>query len=157
VVRYADSDGQETDRDRPHAWRYRDFVIRAFNDDQPFNTFVRWQIAGDAIEPTNATAVAATGFLTAGTHTVLADTFLEEERLRNPYNELDDIVSTLGKSLLGLTVGCARCHDHKFDAISAREHYQLVHVFHNGDRHRGKLPDGKAGLFFRESNTTPKT
>ena len=157
VARYTDSDGQEADRDRPAAYHYRDFVIRAFNDDLPFDTFVRWQIAGDEYEPNNAQAVAATGFLTAGPNTVLADTFLEEERLRNRYNELDDIVSTLGSGMLGLTIGCARCHDHKFDAISARDYYQLTSVFHSGDRHAGKLPDGQDGLFFKDFGNQPKT
>lgn len=157
VVRYADSDGQEADRDRPDAWHYRDFVIRAFNDEQPFDQFVKWQIAGDEYEPRNTAAVVATGFLTAGPNTVLQDTFLEEERLRNRYNELDDIVSTLGSSMLGLTIGCARCHDHKFDAISAREYYQLVAAFHSGDRHAEKLPNGTKGLFFKDFDNKPRT
>ncbi|MGE0375782.1 MAG: DUF1549 domain-containing protein, partial [Planctomycetaceae bacterium] len=103
VARYADSDGQEGDQDRPHAYHYRDFVIRAFNDDMPFDRFVRWQLAGDEYEPHNPAAVAATGFLVAGPHTVLGNTFLEEELLRNRYNELDDVVATTGTALLGLT------------------------------------------------------
>jgi len=157
LARFADSDGQESDRDRPHAWRYRDFVIDAFNDDMPFDQFVRWQIAGDEYEPDNTEAVAATGFLTAGTHSVLPDTFLEEERLFNRYNELDDVISTLGSSLLGLTVGCARCHDHKYDAFSAREYYQLLSVFHSGDRAEGKLPNGREGLFFQDFDSSVRT
>lgn len=140
VARYADSDGQEGDKDRPHAWHYRDFVIRAFHEDLPFHTFVRWQIAGDEYEPDNAQAVAATGFLVAGPNTVLEDTFLEEERLRNRYNELDDMLSTIGTGLLGLTFGCARCHDHKYDAIQARDYYSMLSALHNGDRKEVKLP-----------------
>lgn len=92
VARYADSDGQEGDGDRPHAYHYRDFVIRALDDDLPFDEFVRLQLAGDEIAPRDPDALAATGFLVAGPHTVLADTFLEEERLRNRYNELDDVL-----------------------------------------------------------------
>ncbi|MCA9174451.1 MAG: DUF1553 domain-containing protein [Planctomycetales bacterium] len=157
VARYADSDGQEADRDRPRAYRYRDFVIRALNDDMPYDQFVRWQVAGDELAPAEADAWVATGFLTAGPHTMLADTFLEEERLRNRYNELDDIVSTLGNAMLGLTVGCARCHDHKFDAISSREYYRLLSAFHSGDRAVGPLPGGDEGLFYRDFGSEPRT
>lgn len=158
VARYADSDGQEADRDRPNAWHYRDFVIQAFNDDMPFDRFVRWQLAGDEYDPDNPAAVAATGFLTAGTNTVLEDTFLEEERLRNRYNELDDILSTTGTAMLGLTIGCARCHDHKYDAISSREYYRLLSAFHSGDRAKVQLgKDGPEGLAFRDFGPTPRT
>ena len=157
LVRYAESDGQESDRDRLHAYRYRDFVIRAFNDDMPFDQFVRWQIAGDEYEPQNSEAVAATGFLTGGTHSQLEDKFIEEERLFNRYNELDDVISTLGNSLLGLTVGCARCHDHKYDAFSSREYYRLLSVFHSGDRKLGKLPNGEDGLFFQDFDSVVRT
>ncbi len=157
LARYADSDGQESDRDRPHAYHYRDFVIRAFNDDMPFDQFVRWQIAGDEYEPHNPEAVAATGFLTGGPNSQLEDTFLEEERLFNRYNELDDVVTTLGTSLLGLTVGCARCHDHKYDAFSSREYYRLLSVFHSGDRKSGKLPNGDEGLFYQDFDSQVRT
>src|SRR5690606_14735778 len=79
VARYADSAGQEADEDRPHAYVYRDFVIEAFNDNMPYDQFVRWQIAGDEFEPKNDAAVSATGFLTAGTSFKLPETFLESE------------------------------------------------------------------------------
>jgi mono/diheme cytochrome c family protein len=150
VARYADSDGQEADQDRPHAYTYRDFVIQAFNDDMPYDQFVRWQIAGDEIEPENDAAVSATGFLTSGPAFKLPDSFLESERLSNRYNELDDVISTLGSGFLGITVACARCHDHKYDAFSAKEYYQLLGVFHSGDRVTAKLPSGKEGFFFRD-------
>ncbi len=156
VARYSDSDGQEADRDRPLAYLYRDFVIRALNDDMPFDTFVRWQLAGDEYQPDDPAAVAATGFLTAGPHTVLEDTFLEEERLRNRYNELDDMLSTIGTGLLGLTIGCARCHDHKYDAIASREYYRLSSALHSGDR--AEVPLGKSGqkaLAFRDHGSQP--
>lgn len=153
VARYADSDGQEADQDRPHAYTYRDFVIQAFNDDMLYDQFVRWQIAGDEFAPNSDAAVAATGFLTAGPSFKLPETFLESERLRNRYNELDDVISTLGSGLLGITVACARCHDHKYDAFSAKEYYQLLGVFHSGDRVTAKLPSGKEAFFFRDFDT----
>lgn len=156
VARYADSNGQEGDQDRPHAYHYRDFVIRAFNDDLPYDTFVRWQLAGDEYEPDNAAAVAATGFLTGGPHTVLENTFLEEERLRNRYNELDDMVATTGSAFLALTVGCARCHDHKYDAISSREYYRLLAAVHSGDRAEVQLPGSDTpALAFRDFSSVP--
>jgi hypothetical protein len=133
VARYADSNGQEGDQDRPTAYHYRDFVIRAFNEDLPFDTFVRWQLAGDEYEPDNPLAVSATGFITAGPHTVL-DVPMEEEKVRNRLNELDDQLSTTGSAFLGLTVACARCHDHKYDPIPARDYYRMLTAFNSGDR-----------------------
>lgn len=157
VARYADSDGQEADKDRPDAYTYRDFVIQAFNDNMPYDQFVRWQIAGDEFEPDSDAAVSATGFLTAGPAFKLPDTFLESERLANRYNELDDVISTLGSGLLGITVACARCHDHKYDAFSAKEYYQLLGVFHSGDRVTAKLPSGKEAFFFQDSGSERQT
>ncbi|QEG01925.1 Planctomycete cytochrome C [Stieleria maiorica] len=157
VARYADSDGQEADRDRPHAYTYRDFVIDAFNDNMPYDQFVRWQIAGDEFQPDNDAAISATGFLTAGPAFKLPESFLESERLLNRYNELDDVISTLGSGLLGITVACARCHDHKYDAFSAKEYYQLLGVFHSGDRVSEKLPSGKEAFFFRDFDDNRRT
>jgi hypothetical protein len=118
VARFAESHGFEHDTDRPTAYPYRDFVIRAFNDDLPFDRFTTWQIAGDEWEPTNPQALAATGFLAAGVHsTQITANQVEKER----YDELDDMVSTLGTAFLGLTIGCARCHDHKYDPIPQRD------------------------------------
>ena len=157
VARYADSNGQEGDQDRPHAWRYRDFVVESLNDDLPFDTFVRWQLAGDEYEPENVNACVATGFLTAGPHTVLENTFLEEERLRNRYNEFDDMLSTIGTGMLGLTIGCARCHDHKYDAIPARDYYRMLCALHSGDRQEVKLsPTNVDALVFRDVGAEPK-
>src|SRR5205085_57924 len=134
LARYADSDGLESDEDRPTAYHYRDFVIRALNDDMPFTTFVQWQLAGDEYEPDNPLAVSATGFLTAGTHAVLADNLMEEEKVRERYNELDDLVSTTGIAFLGMTLGCARCHDHKYDPIPTRDYYRMAAAFNSCDR-----------------------
>ena len=142
VARYADSHGQEGDQDRPFAYRYRDFVIGAFNEDMPFDQFVRWQIAGNELAPTDPLAVAATGFLAAGPSTQLKEEPFEKEkargrfieRMRNRYNELDDIIATVGTGMLGLTLGCARCHDHKFDAVPTRDYYRLMSAFQSGER-----------------------
>src|SRR6185369_9669961 len=134
VVRYADSDGQESDADRPTAHHFRDFVIRALNEDMPFETFARWQLAGDELEPANPQAIAATGFVAAGTHAELSDNLMEEERIRTRFNELDDMIATTGSAMLGLTLGCARCHDHKYDPVPRRDYYRLLSAFNGGDR-----------------------
>lgn len=134
VARYADSGGYEGDHDRPTAYHYRDFVIRALNKDMPFDDFVRRQLAGDELQPDDPGTVAATGFLAAGPAEIYPETLLEEERTRLRYNELDDMVSTTGAALLGLTVGCARCHDHKFDPIPTRDYYRLLAGLHSGNR-----------------------
>ncbi|MBI2477890.1 MAG: PSD1 domain-containing protein, partial [Planctomycetia bacterium] len=126
IARFAESHGFEQDYDRPHAYHYRDFVIKAFNADMPFDQFVRWQIAGDEIEPANPLAMMATGFLGAG---VFPTQLTEKEFESSRYDELDDMVSTLGTAMLGVTIGCARCHDHKFDPIPARDYYQLISAF----------------------------
>ncbi len=134
VARYADSNGMESDNDRPNAYRYRDFVIRALNEDLPYHTFIRWQLAGDEIEPDKPEAIAATGFLAAGVNAGLPDKLMEEEKLRNRANELDDMVSTTGQAMLGLTLACARCHDHKYDPLPTRDYYRMMRVFNSGDR-----------------------
>ena len=157
VARYADSDGQEADQDRPHAYTFRDFVINALNDDMPYDQFVRWQIAGDEFAPNDDAAISATGFLTAGPAFKLPEKFLESERLMNRYNELDDVISTVGSGLLGITVACARCHDHKYDAFSAKEYYQLLGVFHSGDRVNAKLPGGKEAFIFQDFDADRRT
>jgi mono/diheme cytochrome c family protein len=134
VARYADSSGYEEDIDRPSSYHYRDFVIKALNNDIPFDVFVQRQLAGDEYDPDDRGAVAATGFLAAGPNALLADNLLEEERLRQRYIELDDMVTTSGAALLGLTLGCARCHDHKFDPIPTRDYYRILAALHSGDR-----------------------
>jgi cytochrome c553 len=134
VARYADSGGYESDIDRPTAYHYRDFVIKALNADMPFDEFVRLQLAGDECQPDDPLALAATGFLAAGPGEFLGDNLLEEERLRQRYIELDDMVTTTGAALLGLTLGCARCHDHKYDPIPSRDYYRLLAALHSGGR-----------------------
>lgn len=123
LARYADSDGYEFDKERPNAFPYRDFVIRALNSDMPFDQFVRWQLAGDEYAPDNAEALAATGFLAAGP--IIDNQVLEQNR----YDELDDILSTTCSAFLAMNVGCARCHDHKYDPIPTRDYYRFLSAF----------------------------
>jgi hypothetical protein len=126
LARFGESHGYEQDYDRPNAYHYRDFVIKALNQDMPYDQFVQWQIAGDEFAPDDPLALMATGFLAAGTHaTQITANQAEKER----YDELDDMIRTIGTSMLGLTIGCARCHDHKFDPISASEYYGLISTF----------------------------
>ncbi|HUR45431.1 MAG TPA: PSD1 and planctomycete cytochrome C domain-containing protein [Candidatus Saccharimonadales bacterium] len=134
LARYADSDGQESDADRPTAYHYRDFVITSLNEDSPFDRFLRWQIAGDEIEPDEPQAIAATGFIVAGTHAGLEGIPMEEEKIRTRFNELDDMISTTSSAMLGLTLACARCHDHKYDPIPRRDYYRILCAFNGGDR-----------------------
>ena len=109
-------------------------MIRALNADMPFDQFVRWQIAGDEYAPDNASAVAATGFCTAAPsqETTPADT--EENKAKIRYDELDNMLATTGSALLGLSVGCARCHDHKFDPIPTRDYYRMLAAFQTSER-----------------------
>jgi len=126
LARFAESHGYEQDYDRPHAYHYRDFLIRAFNDDLPYDTFVRWQLAGDELAPDEPPALMATGFLGAGAFpTQLTEAEFESAR----YDELDDMVGTMGVAMLGLSIGCARCHDHKYDPIPASDYYALAANF----------------------------
>src|SRR5262249_45364176 len=105
---------------------YPDFAVRAPNPDKPYDRFVREQIAGDEIAPDDAWAMAATGFLGAGVHsTQITANTVEKER----YDELDDVVRTMGTAMLGLTIGCARCHDHKYDPIPTKDYYRLTSTF----------------------------
>ncbi|HYF37050.1 MAG TPA: PSD1 and planctomycete cytochrome C domain-containing protein [Prosthecobacter sp.] len=124
VVRYADSNGYERDAEKPFVWRYRDYVIRALNEDKPFNRFALEQIAGDEVADATAESTLGTGFFRLGHW---------DDEPADPaadrYDQLDDIVSTTGQAFLGLTIGCARCHDHKFEPLSTRDYYSLVAVF----------------------------
>ncbi|HLK60666.1 MAG TPA: DUF1549 domain-containing protein, partial [Chthonomonadaceae bacterium] len=157
LVRYADSDGFEADRDRPNAYPYRDFIIKAFNSDMPYNRFVRWQLAGDELAPGDPNAWAATGFGTAGVHSVFTvaneGTPLEREQMR--YDELDDMLATTGAAFLGLTVGCARCHDHKFDPITQEDYYGLQAIFAAIDR-TDKAYDADPAVAARRAELTAR-
>lgn len=126
VARFAESHGFEHDYDRKYAFHYRDFVIRAFNQDMPFDQFVRWQIAGDELAPRAPLALMATGFLGAGVYPTQI-TINEAERIR--YDAMDDMLATTGSAMLATTIGCARCHDHKYDPIPTRDYYRLLSAF----------------------------
>lgn len=121
VARYADSNGYEHDFNRPNAWRYRDYVIRAFNQDKPFNVFLREQIAGDELDWISKDSLIATGFL----RNYAMVGFREKDNPEFRYEYLDDIIATIGRGILGLTVQCARCHNHKFDPIPQKDYYRL--------------------------------
>jgi len=146
VVRFAESYGFEHDLDNLNAYHFRDFVIRAFNDDMPFDQFVSWQLAGDELAADDPLARMATGFLAAGVRNAdIAKVRVEQER----YDELDDLVNTVGTSLLGLSIGCARCHDHKFDPISQEEYYRFAAIFERTIRGEVQLstsPTSAAGV-----------
>ena len=126
IARFAESGGYEFDKDRPGAYHYRDFVIKALNRDMPYDEFVRWQLAGDRLLPNDFLATSATGFVVAGPFPgqTTAKTL---EPIR--YDHLDDMLSTASSALLGLTLGCARCHDHKFDPIPTKDYYRLLAAF----------------------------
>ena len=126
IARFAESMGFETDFDRPYAYHYRDFLIKAFHQNMPYDQFVRWQLAGDQLRPEEPLASMATGFLGVG---VLSTVITEKEFESSRYDEMDDMVNTLGTALLGTTVGCARCHDHKYDPITSKDYYELVSNF----------------------------
>ncbi len=136
LVRFAESNGYAFDKDRPNAWRYRDWVIRALNADMPYDEFVRQQLAGDIFAGADwdnsekaeqaLELVTATGFIVAGPFTTQQT---QKERERSRYEQLDDMVHTLGTSMLGLTVGCARCHDHKYDPIGTHDYYEWAAMF----------------------------
>lgn len=125
VVRFGESNGFERDQPRLNAWPYRDWVVNAFNRDLPYDEFVRQQLAGDVLHPTDPEALKATGFLVAGAHDVVVPVN-EPMRAAMRQDELEDVVGTVGQTFLGLTINCARCHDHKFDPVSQKDYYRLV-------------------------------
>ena len=126
LVRFAETNSYETDEAKPNAWRYRDYVIRAFNSDKPYDRFIREQLAGDELPDSGADGLIATGFYRLG----IWDNDPADKELAL-YDQLDDLVATTGQVFLGLTVDCARCHDHKIDPISQRDYYSLLAFFRN--------------------------
>jgi hypothetical protein len=130
VVRYADTGGFEADHLYPNAWRYRDYVIRSFNADKPFNRFIQEQVAGDELWPANPEATLATGLYCIGP--TLSESAMVSHQLE--YEWLTDAADTTGAAFLGLTFGCARCHDHKFDPITQKDYYAMQAIFADSDR-----------------------
>ena len=129
VARYADSTGNDEDHRYPYAWKYRDYVIEAFNDDMPYDRFLREQIAGDLLPAENGSeinqrAVIATGLLALGPKAIA-----QQDKKRMLYDVYDEQIEVVSKAMLGLTVACARCHDHKFDPILTKDYYSLAGIF----------------------------
>ena len=126
LARFAESDGFAIDGERPTAWRYRDYVIRSFNQDKPYDTFVKEQLAGDEMQGggDRSERLVALGFLRMGTWE--ADANFKTQLRQDVLNEL---TGTVGQVFLGFTVGCARCHDHKYDPIPQRDFYRLQAFF----------------------------
>ncbi len=129
VARYADSTGNDEDHRYPFAWKYRDYVIEAFNDDLPFNQFIREQIAGDLLpsqdgNEVNRRGIIATGFLALGPKAVA-----QQDKTKMLYDVYDEQVDVTSKAFLGMTLACARCHNHKFDALLTKDYYSMINIF----------------------------
>ena len=140
VIRWAETNGSEANLYRKNSWIYRDYVIRAFNEDIPYDQFIREQLAGDQLG-----AGEATGFLVAGPHVPAATVGREPTAIRQARaDRMDEIMQTVGASMLGVTVSCARCHNHKFDPISIQDYYSLTAVF-QGVEFGGRFPEFKEG------------
>jgi hypothetical protein len=157
---YADQIGTSNNVFAEHAWRYRDYVIRAFNADKPFDQFIREQIAGDLIAPT-ADSITATGFLVLGDVEIVA-----VDKLKMEHDLVDQQVSKVGTAFLGMTLGCVRCHDHKFDPIAQTDYYALAGMFRSTSStyktdngvwssvHKADLPETAAQRAAREKQLT---
>ncbi len=125
VIRWAETNGSEANLYRKNAWIYRDYVVRAFNEDKPYDQFVREQIAGDSLGMGEAT-----GFLVSGPHVPAATVGREPSAIRQARaDRMDEIMQTVGASMMGVTMGCARCHNHKFDPITIKDYYSMTGVF----------------------------
>ena len=143
LVRFAETNSYERDNAKPNAWRYRDYVIKSFNEDKPYDRFIREQIAGDEMPEakTSSDPVVATGYYRLG---IWDDE--PTDPLQSRYDSLDDIVATTSQVMLGLTVDCARCHDHKIDQIPQKDYYKLLAFFHNINHFRNGGPTDEAPL-----------
>jgi mono/diheme cytochrome c family protein len=141
LVRFAETNSYERDNDKPRAWRYRDYVIRALNDDKPYDQFIREQLAGDELPDRSAESIIATGYYRLG---IWDDEPVDGFQAR--FDMLDDIIATTGQVMLGLTVDCARCHDHKIDPIGQHDYYALLSFFHNVNQYRNGGPTDEVPL-----------
>ena len=142
LVRYAETNSYERDNPKPYITKYRDYVIRAFNDDKPYDRFIREQIAGDELPDGNGDALVATAYYRLG---IWDDE--PADMLQAQYDDLDDLVATTGQAFLGLTLDCARCHDHKLDPIPQKDYYRFLAIFHNINRFKNGGPTDEA-LYF---------
>lgn len=157
VIRWAETNGSEANLYRKNAWIYRDYVVRSFNEDLPYDRFIKEQIAGDQLGVGEAT-----GFLVAGPHVPAATVGREPAAIRQARaDRMDEIMQTVGASMLGITVSCARCHNHKFDPISIQDYYSMTAVFqgvefggrwpeYNEDHPRKQIADKLYGKMFEE-------
>jgi mono/diheme cytochrome c family protein len=139
VARFAESHGYETNALRPDAWPYRDWVVRAFNTDLPFARFVEEQFAADQLTDGDWLTQAATGFLVGGVHDVVGNQTVEGMRQQRA-DDLDDMIAATGQAFLGLSLQCARCHDHKFDPITQRDYYGMKAIFAGIDHSDREVP-----------------
>jgi hypothetical protein len=121
VVRYAETNSFERDGPKPNAWKYRDYVIQSLNEDKPYDQFLQEQLAGDELENPTPETLTATGFYRLG---IWDDEPADPAKAK--YDEYDDLITTIGQGMLGLTLNCARCHDHKIDPIPQKDYYQMV-------------------------------
>ncbi|MFN3649424.1 MAG: DUF1549 domain-containing protein [Armatimonadota bacterium] len=148
VIRFGESQGFERNKLRPNAWKYRDWVVEALNSDLPYDEFVRLQLAGDLLRPDDPLAVIASGFLVMGPYDLTAyTTGTAMMRAAAREEELEGLVGTVSQTFLGLTANCARCHDHKFDPIPARDYYRLAAALggtYHGDERESLSPGGRA-------------
>ena len=144
LVRYAETNSYERDGPKPHAWRYRDYVIRSFNDDKPYDRFLKEQLAGDELPDAHANPdnIIATGFYRLG---IWDDEPVDRPQAR--YDGLDDIMATVGQVFLGVTIDCARCHDHKIDPLPQRDYYRLLAFFQNIRDYSNGGPGDESPLF----------
>lgn len=134
LARYADTSGFHNDLDRPYAWKYRDYVIRSFNEDKPYTRFIAEQIAGDEVDGTNEQTLIATGFCRNGPSNDDNMGKTPEAIAQYKADQMDDVISTTSSVFLGLTLGCARCHDHKTEPLLAKDYYSLMAIFAGTER-----------------------
>ncbi|MBI1313816.1 DUF1549 domain-containing protein [bacterium] len=134
LARYADSSGFHNDLDRPTAWRYRDYVVRSFNEDKPYAQFVAEQLAGDEVDWASEETIVATGFCRNGPSN---DDNMGNDKEKYRLDQLDDVISTTSSVFLGLTLGCARCHDHKYDPIPTDDYYRFLAIFNSTEKYGG--------------------
>jgi mono/diheme cytochrome c family protein len=150
LVRYAETNSFERDNPKPFVWRYRDYVIGSLNDDKPYDQFIREQLAGDELDEVTPQTIIATGYYRLG---------LWDDEPADPllayYDGLDDILATTGQTFLGLTVNCARCHDHKIDPFPQRDYYRLLAFFH-GIRHYGERSEDSVAAASLRSIARPE-
>jgi hypothetical protein len=147
IVRYADTNGFELDAERTHAWRYRDYVIRSFNANKPYTQFLREQLAGDELFPGDPDALVATGFLRAGPRHVVGGNQDEEQ---NRQEDLIEMTHAISATFMGLTMNCARCHNHKFDPILQTDYYRLQAILASTQFREVQLVDGDTAREYDE-------